>query len=187
MTSTNSTPHRPQPDDRAEPRLGVDIGRVIINGEPGADTTFFGPDEAAVIATPGVDGAAEGVRRLVDAFEGRVWLISKCGRRIQERSLRWLEAHDWWDRTGMDPSHVRFCRARPDKRGLCLDLGITHMVDDHPEVHTALEGAVAHRYLFGAHAARPEGPQPVPTWGDAVREILATLGGRPAPQVTVSR
>lgn len=162
-----------------EPRLGIDIGRVIINGEAhpdGGDTSFFQGDEAAMLATPEVPGAVESIAILVRAFEGRVWLVSKCGPRTQERTLRWLQGHDFYRRTGVDPSHVRFCRERAEKRGHCEELGITHFVDDRVEVHAAIHGVVDHQYLFGPQAGPgPEYVTPVLTWPRARALIEATL------------
>ena len=163
----------------AEPRLGIDIGRVIINGPAhpgGGDTAFFTGDEATMLATPEVPGSVETIARLVPRFAGRVWLVSKCGERVQKRTERWLVAHDFFARTGVDPAHVRFCRARPDKRVHCTELGLTHFVDDHPGVHEALRGAVAYQYLFG--------PQPAPapwytrhaaTWEEVERLVEESL------------
>jgi hypothetical protein len=147
-----------------EPRLGVDIGRVIINGPAhpaGGDTAFFQGDEATMLATPEMDGAVAALARLTDLFDGKVWLVSKCGPRVEARTLRWLEGHDFYRRTGLPPGHVRFCRTRPDKRLHCQELALTHFVDDHPEVHVAIRGAVAHQYFFGPQRA------PVPDYGIA--------------------
>jgi hypothetical protein len=143
------------------PRLGIDIGRVIISGSSRShgDTAFFDGDEAAMLATPEVPGAVDSIARLIRDFRGQVWLISKCGPKVQARTLRWLDAHDFYARTGLARDHVRFCRARADKRAHCLDLGLTHFVDDHPEVHAAIRGAVARQYFFGPQR------QPVPDYG----------------------
>jgi hypothetical protein len=71
--------------------------------------------------------------------------------------------------TRVPPDHVRFCLTRPEKRGHCLELGLTHFVDDHPAVHDAIRGAV---------------DQPVPGYGvhvsasaDAERLIGDSLAG----------
>jgi tRNA(Leu) C34 or U34 (ribose-2'-O)-methylase TrmL len=160
------------------PRLGIDIGRVIIDGSsgPNGDTAFFGSDENAVLATPEVPDAIPTVDRLVSAFGGRVWLVSKCGPRIQARTLRWLDAHDFYARTGLPRNQIRFCRARAQKRDHCMDLSLTHFVDDRADVHAAIRDVVDHRYLFG--------PQPkgipaylahTPDWADAERRIMSTL------------
>lgn len=165
------------------PRLGIDIGRVIIDGSAhpgGGDTAFFTGDEATLVATPAMPGAIETIARLVDAFEGRVWLVSKCGPRVQERSLVWLRGNDFHARTGVPAGQVRFCRRRPDKRFHCEDLGLTHFVDDHPEVHSAIRGAVDHQYLFGPQRRSiPPYVQHTPTWADVERLVLATLARSP--------
>ncbi|HEX6454015.1 MAG TPA: hypothetical protein VF060_31700 [Trebonia sp.] len=162
-----------------EPRLGIDIGNVIINGPAhpgGGDTAFFQGDEATMIATPEMDGAAAAIGRLTALLDGRVWLVSKCGPRVQARTLSWLEGHDFYQRTGLPRDHVRFCRTRPEKRPHCEELGLAHFVDDHPEVHEAIRGAVSHQYFFGPQA------KPVPSWGicaptwhDAERLIRESL------------
>src|SRR5262245_2964187 len=117
-----------------EPRLGVDIGRVIIDGSShpdGADTAFFSGDEATLLRTPEMPGALEAITRLVTLFEGRVWLVSKCGPKVQERTMRWLASKDFYRRTGITAGQVRFCRKREEKRIHCVQLGLTHFVDDH--------------------------------------------------------
>jgi hypothetical protein len=162
-----------------EPRLGIDIGRVIINGPAhpgGGDTAFFAGDEATMLATPEMPDAIETIARLVQRFGGRVWLVSKCGERVQRRTERWLDWHDFFERTGLPRDHVRFCRTRPDKRTHCLELRLTHFVDDHPEVHTAIRGAVRYQYFFGPQ----RGPVPgygchAPTWVDVERLVGPTL------------
>jgi hypothetical protein len=154
-----------------EPRLGVDIGRVIIDGPAhpgGGDTAFFQGDEAMLLATPEIAGSVAAISRLVDLFAGRVWLVSKCGPRVQARTLRWLAGHDFYRRTGLPTSNVRFCLTRADKRIHCEELSLTHFVDDHPEVHTAIRGLVEHLYFFGFQA------QLVPSYGVHARDWAAT-------------
>ena len=162
-----------------EPRLGIDIGRVIIDGpsHPGGDTAFFSGDEATMLATPEMAGCVPAIGQLTRLFGGRVWLVSKCGPQVQARTLRWLQAHDFHGRTGVPAGHVRFCRERRDKRLHCAELGLTHFVDDHPEVHAAIRGAVQFQYFFGPQR------RPVPAWGihaatwaDAARLIGGSAG-----------
>ncbi|WP_326558490.1 hypothetical protein [Micromonospora sp. NBC_01796] len=173
---------------RAEPRLGIDIGRVIIDGTAhpgGGDTAFFSGDEATMLATPEMPDAIEVIARLVIRFHGRVWLVSKCGPRVQDRTLRWLAGHDFYRRTGLAPDRVRFCRRRTDKRVHCLELALTHFVDDHPEVHAAIHGAVVHQYFFGPQRRPVPGyGQPTPTWADVERLVDRSLqpGQPPAPR-----
>src|SRR6516225_7005778 len=93
-----------------EPRLGIDIGRVIIGGA-GADTQFF-QGEARAMATPAVAGALPAVAELVRRFAGKVWLVSKCGPSVEARTRRWLDAHAFFTVTGLARDRLRFCRER---------------------------------------------------------------------------
>jgi hypothetical protein len=166
-----------------QPRLGIDIGRVIISGEShpdGGDTAFFQGDEATLLRTPEVPDAVASIAALVELFAGRVWLVSKCGPRTQQRTLIWLQGHDFYDRTGIDPGHVRFCRERADKRIHCAELAITHFVDDRVGVHEAIRDVVEHQYLFGPQS----GPVPAYTthvlsWPEVRRLIEVTLPAGP--------
>ena len=162
-----------------EPRLGVDIGRVIIDGPShpaGGDTAFFTGTEAVMLATPEMPGCEPAITSLVELFAGRVWLVSKCGPRVQSRTLRWLDAHDLYGRTGLSREHVRFCLSRADKRAHCEELGLTHFIDDHPEVHAAIRGAVDFQVFFGPQSRPvPEYGAHAPAWADAVRLLKASL------------
>jgi hypothetical protein len=159
--------------------LGVDFGRVIHGGAAADgvhDTVFLDGGFEEALASPATDGAFDVLPRLVDAFGGRVWVISKCGPRIQERTLAWLDHHDFHARTGVPRGNVRFCRKRNDKAGHCTQLGITHMIDDRIDVHRALVDSVPCRYLFG----RQEEPAPswvrhTVTWADVEDAVMADL------------
>jgi hypothetical protein len=162
-----------------EPRLGVDFGRVIHGAaapDGSADTVFLSGSHGDALASPATEGAFDVLPRLVERFGGRVWVISKCGARIQERTLAWLEHHDFHRRTGVPRDNVRFCLRRADKAGHCADLGITHMIDDRLDVHRALRDTVPCRYLFGT---QQEDPPPwvrhTPTWADVESAVSADL------------
>jgi hypothetical protein len=173
------------------PRLGVDIGRVVIDGDhhPGGDdTAFFTGDTEQMLRTPQVEGALDALARLVRLFGGRVWLVSKCGPRVQDRTWQWLVHHRVHEHTGIPPSHLRFCRRRPDKAVICAELAITHFVDDRLDVLVALAGIVPHRYLFGAHGSPlPPGTEHTPTWADAEAAIRAALDRVPRTLVQPDR
>ncbi len=163
----------------SQPRLGVDFGRVI-HGAAAADglqdTVFLDGSFEEALASPATDGAFDVLPRLVDAFGGRVWVISKCGPRIQERTLAWLDHHDFYGRTGVPRGNVRFCRKRADKAGHCAQLRITHMVDDRVDVHHALVGSVPCRYLFGLQkGSAPEGVRHTLTWVELEHAVIADL------------
>jgi hypothetical protein len=123
-----------------------------------------------------VADAIEVIARLVPRFGGRVWLVSKCGPRVQARTERWLAAHRFFERTGISEANLRFCRQRPDKRQHCLELDLTHFIDDRADVHEAIHGVVEHQFYFGPHH------RSVPSYGVAVADwqrveaaIIATL------------
>jgi hypothetical protein len=151
-------------------RLGIDIGGVIISRPPeGEDTAFFGASIEAALATPPFEGLFDWLPSLVERFKGRVWLVSKCGKRIEERSRLWLDHHRFYERTRVPPENVRFCRDRPGKAPICRELGVTHFIDDRLDVLGYLEGVVPHRYLFapGPETLRPADVTPLSGWRDA--------------------
>jgi len=166
----SATPPAPPPA-RLEPRLGVDIGRVIIAGD-GPDTSFVGGSEEDALRAPAIDGAFEVLTRLRESFHGRVWLVSKCGARVQARTRSWLEHQRFFGRTGIDPQHLVFCRARADKAPICAELGITCFVDDRADVLDAMQGAVGLRLLFGASVTTLHGVVPVVGW-PAAEDVIA--------------
>jgi hypothetical protein len=148
-------------DVAAAPRLGIDIGRVLMcptrdDGRP--DTSFLGATDAAALETPAAAGMFEVVPALVRLFGGRAWLVSKAGARIEGLTRRWMDHHRFFERTGMDPSHLRFCRRRDEKRAHADELGLTHFIDDRLDVLTHLRGAVPRLGLFGVQTT------PIPDW-----------------------
>ncbi|WP_330229191.1 hypothetical protein OHA40_24295 [Nocardia sp. NBC_00508] len=166
-------------NNERQPRLGVDFGRVIQGAALAAgarDTVFLSGGLAEALRTPPSPGAFEVLPRLVRRFEGRAWVISKCGPRVEQRTRQWLDHHDFYDRTGIARDNVRFCRARADKAVHCAELGITHMIDDGLDVHRALRDLVPHRYLFGVqNDPIPDWVRHVPTWDDVELAVEATI------------
>ncbi|MCG8610656.1 MAG: hypothetical protein MI864_08985 [Pseudomonadales bacterium] len=133
------------------PRLGIDIGRVIIGPvvDGVADTSFLGNTlEKAMLTTPS-PRAFESIACLVALFEGNAWLVSKCGPGVQQKTKAWLRHWRFHEHTGVPESHVRFCRERAHKAHHCKQLKITHFIDDRMDVLTHLRGLVPHLYLFG--------------------------------------
>ena len=162
-------PLRGSPNSRPKSTeiLGVDIGGVIIDRENDrSDTSFFGD---RYLETTAVPGAFEALEILSRRF--RTYLVSKCGPKTERRTLEWLRHHRFYERTGIGPEDVRFCRERKDKAPICVELGITHFVDDHLEVLQYLE-SVPCKYLFGAHSEPvPEGIVKVESWKDLLSQF----------------
>lgn len=160
-------------------RLGIDFGRVIQGAafaSGAADTVFLSGGIEQALASPPTADAFEVLDRLVPRFGGRAWVISKCGPAVQERTLRWLDHHEFYGRTGVPTGNVRFCRARADKAKRCAELGITHMIDDRMEVHQAMRGLVPNLYLFGVQAEPvPDWVQHTPTWPSVEVAVGAAL------------
>lgn len=134
-----------------EARLGIDIGRVIIGGGdgPGADTQFLDGNEQRAMSTPAIEGSFATIAELLRVFEGRVWLVSKAGARVQDRTRRWLDANGFYTTTGVSRTHLRFCRERPQKADHARELALTHFIDDRLDVLQALRGTVERLLLFG--------------------------------------
>ncbi len=169
-------------------RIGLDIGRVIVDpasphgreqgrAAPAGRSLLTGSDQQA-LRSPASPAALEVIRRLVEHYDGNVWLVSKCGPRIESRTRRWLEFQGFYNATGVSRDHLRFCRKRRHKRGHCAELGITHFVDDRVDVLRHLRGLVPNLYLFG-HQRRlrrvPGWLRPVLDWRRVEAALLPSL------------
>jgi hypothetical protein len=156
-------------------RLGIDIGRVLMcptsdDGRP--DTSFLDGDERTALETPAAPGMFRVVPALARRFDGRVWLVSKAGPRIEALTRRWFVHHRFFERVGLDPTHLRFCRRRDEKRAHADALALTHFIDDRVDVLKYLRGAVPGLALFGVQAAPPpEWVIPLPDWDTLGRAL----------------
>jgi hypothetical protein len=158
-------------------RLGIDVGRVLISpgDESSPDTSFIGGSLEDALRTPPYDGMFDVLPALVERFAARVWIVSKCGTRVRERTEAWFRHHRFFERTGIDPSNVRFCRERPQKAPICAELGITHFIDDRADVLEPMRGIVANRFLFGPQrrpVAADAGLHPLADWPAVGRTLL---------------
>jgi len=157
--------------------LGIDVGRVLISpgDESKPDTSFIGGSHDDAMRTPPYDGMFEVLPGIVRRFGGRVWIVSKCGARVQQRTRDWFAHHHFFERTGIQPGNVRFCLARPQKAAHCAELGITHFVDDRVDVLEAMRGVVGRRFLFGPQRQPPPpdaGLEPAVDWRE-LEKLLA--------------
>ena len=157
-----------------EPRLGVDIGRVIIAGD-GPDTSFVGGTDEDAMRTPEMPGAIEALARLRRLFDGRVWLVSKCGARVQARTRRWLEDRRFFETTSIDPNNLVFCRTRPEKAPICARLRITCFVDDRWDILASMGEVVPSRILFGTGVSPAAGVAAAASWVEAEAAVRAAL------------
>lgn len=146
---------------------GIDIGRVVI----AACNEDFDQIDRADAPAPEVPGSVNAIAELVEHLGGRVWLISKCGERMEARTRRWLELRKFHERTRLPPNHVCFCRNRGDKAGIAASLGIDRFVDDRPDVLRPMRGIVDRLILFGASQGE-KGIVPAPGWDVALDLLL---------------
>ncbi|HAA58176.1 MAG TPA: hypothetical protein DCE42_25660 [Myxococcales bacterium] len=139
------------------PALGIDFGRVIISSvkdDGRADTAFLQGSTKEAMQTPPNERAFEVIKELVEAFEGRVWIVSKAGKRIQQRTRQWLHTHKFYEQTGIPKEHLRFCIKRHQKAIHCKELGITHFIDDRLQVLSHLKDCVPNLYVYGPQKGR---------------------------------
>jgi len=160
-----------------EPRIGIDIGRVIMTPVRGgkADTSFLSGSLERAMQTPPSPGAFEGVKTLAAAFRGKAWLISKAGPNVQQKTKLWLRHWDFYAATGLAPEQVRFCLERPQKAAHCRQLKITHFIDDRLDVLEAMREDVPLLYLFGEQPSLEEIPSwtiHVADWEQATNAVL---------------
>jgi hypothetical protein len=120
----------------------------------------------------------DAIHKIISICEGRVWIISKAGPRMQARTRAWLDTVDFFSRTGLDVEHVRFCLERQEKEAICRELGISHFVDDHVHVMQILRHTVPHLYFFGEQGRKrfcPPWATFVSNWAEVVELLTSSL------------
>lgn len=161
-------------------RVGIDIGRVIIAAgreDDRQDTSFIGGSEEDALKTPPVPEAFETIRLISAQVDGRVWLVSKCGPRIQQRTRRWLAHWRFFEETLVPPENLRFCLQRPEKSGIAAGLGLSHFIDDRVDVLVAMQGVVPGLILFGLRRpgeSVPDGVHQAADWAGVAATLLGS-------------
>jgi hypothetical protein len=128
--------------------LGVDIGKVII------DHRRITKEEAKLLGEryseiPATKDVFTSLKRLNDErFFGNIFLVSKVKEEHENRTTKWLRDNDFFNKTGIVPENVCYCRERSDKEKICRDNNITHFIDDRLEVLSHMIGKVPNLYLF---------------------------------------
>lgn len=157
--------------------VGIDFGGVIVKNRklsPNEDTGLVGTDKAEVAQ----DGVFEAIREIVLICDGLVWIVSKAGPRMQSRTREWLNAVDFFSRTGLDPYNIRFCLERQEKERICHELRIGHFIDDRIHVMQILRHTVPHLYLFGERGDErlcPPWATFVSDWAEIVSLLKSSL------------
>jgi hypothetical protein len=95
-----------------------------------------------------MEGAFDAIGELAARrFGSAIYLVSKCGADVQQKSIEWLAHRGFFEATGVPADNLRFCRERHEKAAICAELEITHFVDDRLEVLSHMT-SVEKLYLF---------------------------------------
>ena len=136
--------------------LGLDIGGVIHDWMRfnGSELDFGGP---LYLKMPPMDDAFESIATLnkESTFAGNIYLVTRY-KEGPERTLEWLKAQNFWEKTGIDESHFNGCIERHEKLAICKGVGVTHFVDDRAEVLSHLIGTVPHLFQFNGREEEKE-------------------------------
>jgi hypothetical protein len=120
-------------------------------------------------------GAIDAIARLVSGrFGERTHLVSKCGPAVAAKSLAWLDAQGFFERTGIARDNAHFCLTRQGKAPICGQLGITHFIDDRIDVLAWLT-TVPNRYLLdpaARFAGSPGEVTRVSSWGEILEALV---------------
>ena len=165
---------------KVSPRIGIDIGRVIIAPTQGseADTAFFNGNLSEAMKTPPNTGAFDAVKTLVEVFDNQAWLVSKAGPKMQNKTNQWLWHWDFFKKTNLPMNNIRYCLKRNEKADHCADLQINFFIDDRLDVLTHLRGCVPNLYLFGEQPKLDKIPAWVThvlNWEETLKIILCDL------------
>lgn len=128
-------------------RIGIDIGNVIIGGDTDKTNSLMFTDR--FLETQFISGALETIQGLVRYYgQDNVFLVSKCGEAMQAKTREFLNHHDFYARTGVNPNNLQFCLCRDGKAPICEKLEITVFIDDRLEVLSYMGSHVKKLVLF---------------------------------------
>jgi hypothetical protein len=129
--------------------LGVDIGNVIIEHRYILNTTDETLWHEKYSTIPAVENMFDCLKKLNnEKFHGNIFLVSKLKIEQDERTLAWLKNNEFFEKTGINPKNLLFCRERSEKVKLCVDNNIKYFIDDRLEVLSHMVGYVPNLYLF---------------------------------------
>lgn len=174
--------HTPEQITPSRPRLGIDIGRVIIANATDVDTSIFSSSNYLEAAFN--EGAMEAIQTITeDSRWDQVHLVSKCGPVVQARTLEVFKHNNFFKHTGIQPANVHFCLTRLGKAPIATELGLTHFIDDRQDVLDILPDTVEHKLLFygdlydvpQTHNRRERMARPVAGWLNTLYALEETL------------
>ena len=141
-------------------RVGVDFGGVIL------DIRDSSPHDNSTALLPAMPQAIESIATMVELLSPQnVFIVSKAKTDMQPRILFWLDAKNFYARTGFLPGNIHFCRETRDKGPIVNRFHITHFVDDRLDVLQCMtsppDGSLRKSYLLGTGHRYPiDNPRP---------------------------
>jgi len=129
--------------------IGSDIGGVILDIDPSkVDLNDFA-GENWENQFPLIDGAVDTLKKLYEQTNGKLYFVSTVENRwFRKKSKDLLNHWEFFEKTGIPQEKVHYCFKNPDKKGICSELGITHFIDDNPQVLGNLINTVPNLYHF---------------------------------------
>ena len=162
---------------QSDPHLGIDFGGVIIPSakQKGRNDTQF---KDSFLLSPPQSNAFDKIQSLVKVFGGKVWIVSKAGKRIEDLTRIWLAENNFFSYTGMPQENLCFCRNRIEKQPICERLRITHFIDDRIHIMQVLKGTVPNLFLFGnkeQNRGERKWTDLVENWNEAYNAVVASI------------
>jgi hypothetical protein len=104
-----------------------------------------------------------------------VYVVSRVNDDQSLKAYGWFRTFQFFENTGLTPNKVYFCYERHEKGPICQRLGVTHFVDDRPEVMMHMPVGVK-KYLmnptsFDLDKHGLQDSHPVTNWNE-VRSLL---------------
>jgi hypothetical protein len=155
-------------------KLGIDFGNTIITTGP---DSFWSEDH---LKCPPNEGSISSIRKLIKKCgDENVFVVSRVhSEKTKSKTLEWLATHVF-QQTGLLLRNIRFCWERSEKGPIVSELGITHFIDDRPEVMSGLPETCKYRYLYNPILTDVDQWEHKATvyknWDDIYESILLTL------------
>jgi hypothetical protein len=108
-----------------------------------------------------------------------VHIISKVNERQKKEVENWMLSEGFFEETGVPSANLHFCEHRNQKGQIAINLGITHHIDDRPEVMMHMPEEVC-KYLFNPEPSevvkffnQMQNTMIVNDWEEVVDEIFS--------------
>lgn len=100
-----------------KPILGIDLGNTLIKERKPMRDAYRVVTELSKLY-----------------FGPRIHIVSRVDEEQERRARTFVTSEPFIKGTGIPLRRVHFCRERSEKAAICAKFGITHFIDDRPEV-----------------------------------------------------